>query len=155
MKNFKLANSISIAIMYKWNFNSAIMKLPSTGKHYFLSCKFMYRIFSFLLTFFFLRKEKRLCAFFVTFFAQAKKVMNKNRKLNINFLPQYLPTNQNALHMQSVFLFYFFFFLTKNIRSSIIRAAAVSPIKTGTRPIPPLSSLPSFLPPDLSPLLPL
>jgi len=60
------------------------MELPSTRKHYYLSDKFMHRIFSFLLTFFFSRKEKSLCAFFVTFFAQAKKVNNKIRTLNIN-----------------------------------------------------------------------
>jgi len=41
-----------------------------------------------LLTFFFSRKEKSLCAFFVTFFAQAKKVNNKIEKKNINFLLQ-------------------------------------------------------------------
>jgi len=46
----------------------------------------MHRIFSFLLTFFFSRKEKSLCAFFVTFFAQAKKVKNKNIAVNINLL---------------------------------------------------------------------
>jgi len=61
------------------------MKLTGTGKHYYLNDKFMHRIFSFLLTFFFSRKEKSLCAFFVTFFAQAKKVNNKIGKKNLYF----------------------------------------------------------------------
>jgi len=37
----KPANSILIATICKWTFNFAIMKLTGTGKHYYLSNKFM------------------------------------------------------------------------------------------------------------------
>ena len=43
------------------------MKLPSTRKHYYLSYKFMHRIFSFLLTFSF-REKKKVYAFFELFY---------------------------------------------------------------------------------------
>ena len=62
-----------IVLMYSWTFNFAIMKLTGTGKHYYLSDKFMHRIFSFLLTFFFSRKEKSVCILLLLFLCKQEK----------------------------------------------------------------------------------
>jgi len=60
------------------------MKLTGTGKHYYLSDKFMHRIFSFWSSFFCFEEKKKLVHSFVTFLVQARKVRDINRKKNIN-----------------------------------------------------------------------
>jgi len=67
---------IFFATIYKWTFNFVIMKLPGTGKHYYLSDKFMHRIFSFCSSFFCFEEKKKLVHFFGSFLC-ANKEMNR------------------------------------------------------------------------------
>jgi len=55
------------------------MKLPSTRKHYYLSDKFMHRIFSFWSSFFCFEEKKKLVHFFGSFLC-ANKEMNRKYK---------------------------------------------------------------------------
>ena len=76
--------------------NCALCRLSATV--YFLSCMIVLLIgnslnFSTVVSFnfclFLFLTEKKKCAFFVTFFAQAKKVNNKIRMPNINLQSQF------------------------------------------------------------------
>jgi len=59
------------------DFYFAIMKLPSTRKHYYLSDKFMHRIFSFWSSFFFFEEKKKLVHFFGSFLCASKEMNRK------------------------------------------------------------------------------